>query len=58
MLEEKPEQVDRDERSLLFLGKSRMDKNVDRLALLAGIETNLADYGIFYENRGTSMYSC
>ncbi|KAK3983803.1 hypothetical protein QBC44DRAFT_338052 [Cladorrhinum sp. PSN332] len=49
ILEERLEQVDREETSLLFLGKSRCDRNVERLALLSEIESGLADYDQFIE---------
>lgn len=56
ILEEKLEQIDRDEKSPLFLGKSRMDKNADRLALLEEIEKTMDDYGTSPEtpDRGNS----
>ena len=46
MLEQRLEQIDQQETSLLFLGKSRCDKNTDRTSLLSDIESCLADYGI------------
>lgn len=45
MLEQKLEEVDQQESSPLFLGKSRCDKNQDRMSLLSEIETCLTDYG-------------
>jgi hypothetical protein len=45
VLEKKLEQVDRDEKAQLFLGKSRADKNVKRQEILGEIDTALADYG-------------
>lgn len=45
MLEERLEQVDSEEPSPLFLGKSRCDRNAERLSLLSQIEACLADYG-------------
>lgn len=45
MLEQKLEQADQQEASPLFLGKSRCDRNTDRISLLAEIEHRLADYG-------------
>lgn len=45
MLEHRLEEVDRQETALLFLGKSRCDRNAERLSLLSEIETCLADYG-------------
>jgi hypothetical protein len=47
MLEQRLDQVDQQEESLLFLGKSRCDKNTDRISLLSQIESCLADYGKF-----------
>ncbi len=34
-----------EETSLIFLGKSRCDRNTDRLSTLSEIEAALADYG-------------
>lgn len=45
MLEERLEQVDKEERSPLFLGKARCDKNLERISLLSEIESKLAEYG-------------
>jgi hypothetical protein len=44
-LEKRLLQIDEQETSLLFLGKSRSDRNADRLAVLAEIESCLVDYG-------------
>jgi hypothetical protein len=44
-LEQRLEQVDQQEISLLFLGKSRCDINTDRISLLSKIDSCLADYG-------------
>ncbi|KAF4630754.1 hypothetical protein G7Y89_g7386 [Cudoniella acicularis] len=49
MLEQRLEQVDQQEKCLLFLGKSRCDKNADRASLLSELETSLADYDNFAE---------
>ncbi|KAI1104100.1 hypothetical protein F4804DRAFT_308229 [Jackrogersella minutella] len=56
MLEERLEQVDQQETSLLFLGKSRCDRNADRISLLSEIESCLADYDQFAER--TSRMLC
>lgn len=45
ILEQKLEKIDQDETCPLFLGKCRSDTNPDRVAVLAEIETRLADYG-------------
>jgi hypothetical protein len=45
VLEEKLEEIDRQERCPLFLGKSRCDGNAERLSLLSEIESQLAGYG-------------
>lgn len=45
LLEEKLDNLDRNERSPLFLGKSRLDANVERLSTIAAIESSLKDYG-------------
>lgn len=47
ILEERLDQIDAQEASPLFLGKSRYDANMDRLSLLTEIEARLADYGEF-----------
>lgn len=49
ILEEKLDQVDKNETSLLYLGKSRSDANENRLSILKEIESSLADYGMFWE---------
>ncbi|KAK1773055.1 hypothetical protein QBC45DRAFT_428587 [Copromyces sp. CBS 386.78] len=49
MLEERLEQVDSEESSPLFLGKSRCDRNAERLSLISQIEACLADYDQFTE---------
>lgn len=48
LLQQRLEQIDREETSLLFLGQSRCDKNMDRLSTLSEIDTALADYGKLY----------
>jgi hypothetical protein len=45
LLEKRLEQTDNEERSQLFLGKSRSDRNADRISLLSEIEAGLVDYG-------------
>jgi hypothetical protein len=45
VLEEQLEQIDKKETCLLFLGKRRCDRNIDRLSTLSEIEVALADYG-------------
>jgi hypothetical protein len=45
VLEQKLEQVDHEETSPLFLGKSRCDRNSERISLLSDIESCLANYG-------------
>lgn len=45
VLEQKLEQVDHEETSPLFLGKSRCDRNPERISLLSDIESCLANYG-------------
>jgi hypothetical protein len=47
VLEQRLDEVDQQETSLLFLGKCRSDRNRDRISLLAEIDTCLADYGIY-----------
>jgi hypothetical protein len=46
ILEQRLDQVDEQETSLLFLGKSRCDQNAERSSILLDIEASLADYGI------------
>ncbi|KIW29935.1 uncharacterized protein PV07_05720 [Cladophialophora immunda] len=48
-LEKQLEQVDDEEPSPLFLGKSRLDANEQRRTVLAELETALADYDSFVE---------
>ena len=45
VLEREFDKVDLGEQCPLFLGKSRLDINAGRLAILADIDTSLADYG-------------
>ncbi|KAJ5335662.1 uncharacterized protein N7506_005598 [Penicillium brevicompactum] len=45
ILEEKLEEVDYLEAAPLYLGKSRSDRNTERISLLSEIDTALADYG-------------
>ena len=47
VLEQRLDQIDEQETSLLFLGTSRRDANADRWSLLSEIESHLADYGDF-----------
>ncbi|KAH8589516.1 hypothetical protein B0O99DRAFT_664524 [Bisporella sp. PMI_857] len=49
ILEQRLDQIDQQEKSPLFLGKSRYDKNTDRISLLSEIESCLADYDCFAE---------
>ena len=46
MLQQRLDQIDQEEESPLFLGKSRCDANTDRITLLSDIESCLADYGM------------
>jgi hypothetical protein len=46
MLEQKLDEIDDLEKCPLFLGKSRIDRNPDRIAVLSEIETSLEDYGM------------
>lgn len=48
MIEQRLEQVDQEEGRELFLGKSRRDRNPERIALLSEADTLLADYGEYY----------
>lgn len=50
-LEGKLDQIDRSERALLFLGKSRLDTNAERLSTLAALEKSLEDYGMAERKR-------
>ncbi|CAI7605571.1 unnamed protein product [Penicillium glandicola] len=49
LLEEKLEQVDRLEVAPLYLGKSRSDRNTERISLLSEIDASIADYDQFIE---------
>ncbi|ETS81128.1 hypothetical protein PFICI_06130 [Pestalotiopsis fici W106-1] len=55
VLEQTLEQIDQDEVSPLFLGKSRCDRNTDRIALLAEIDSCLADYDRFVERTNRTL---
>ena len=46
-LETQLDEVDRQETRLLFLGSRRLDKNGERLELIAKIDGALSDYGMF-----------
>jgi len=46
ILEQRLDQINQQETSLLFLGKSRSDGNTNRISLLSEIKLCLADYGI------------
>ncbi|KAL7798569.1 hypothetical protein V8C37DRAFT_368323 [Trichoderma ceciliae] len=56
LLEQRLERIDQEESSLLFLGKSRCDGNVDRLSTLCEIESALADYDQFVERTGRILH--
>ncbi|KAI6087272.1 hypothetical protein F4821DRAFT_116876 [Hypoxylon rubiginosum] len=59
LLEQELDQIDKQETSLLFLGKSRCDQNPDRLSALSKIDAALADYDELVErtNRILSLHS-
>ena len=46
VLEKKLDDIDDAEECELFLSKSRIDRNQDRIAILAEIESNLSEYGM------------
>jgi hypothetical protein len=46
VLEEKLQAIDKEEPAALFLGKSRLDTNQERLSVLAEIDSTMADYGM------------
>lgn len=48
MLEQRLDEIDEEEQSLLCLGRSRSDTNTDRTALLSEIEKCFAEYGMFF----------
>jgi hypothetical protein len=45
LLETRLEEIDRGERSALFLGNSRDDQNSERATVLNDLDSALADYG-------------
>ncbi|KAK2737837.1 hypothetical protein FQN57_007395, partial [Myotisia sp. PD_48] len=49
LLEQKLDELDQQESSDLFLGKSRSDKNLSRTTVLAEIDSCLADYDNYLE---------
>ncbi|OTA96297.1 hypothetical protein M434DRAFT_27945 [Hypoxylon sp. CO27-5] len=55
ILEQRLNEVDQKETSLLFLGKSRCDNNPDRLGLLSEIENCLGDYDQFIERTSRTL---
>lgn len=46
ILEERLDKIDIEENALLFLGKSRCDRNPERKHVLEELENKLADYGL------------
>ncbi|KAI1327067.1 hypothetical protein F5Y16DRAFT_208553 [Xylariaceae sp. FL0255] len=54
-LEEQLDKVDKDEQLPLFLGKSRGDRNSERLSILSKLDASLADYDSFIE-RSTRIF--
>ncbi|KAH6892190.1 hypothetical protein B0T10DRAFT_287825 [Thelonectria olida] len=55
MLEKRLDEIDDLEKSPLFLGKSRIDRNPDRIAVLSEIEASLEDYDQFVERTHKSL---
>ncbi|KAI0133390.1 hypothetical protein F4776DRAFT_133889 [Hypoxylon sp. NC0597] len=55
ILEQRLNELDQQETSLLFLGKSRCDNNPDRLGLLSEIENCLGDYDQFIERTSRTL---
>jgi hypothetical protein len=51
VLEQRLDEIDKEEVNILFLGKSRWDGNADRLSVLSEIESAMADYGIILNSR-------
>ena len=50
LLEQRLDQVDQNETSPLFLGKSRSDRNPDRSSTLSAIDRKIVDYGVVYNH--------
>jgi hypothetical protein len=46
MLEKRIDEIDESEPRALFLGKSRCDRNQERISLLAEADQRLAEYGM------------
>ncbi|KAI1065885.1 hypothetical protein LB507_001179 [Fusarium sp. FIESC RH6] len=55
VLEKKLDDIDDAEECELFLGKSRIDRNQDRIAVLAEIESNLSEYDDLVERTGRTL---
>ncbi|KAI1123527.1 hypothetical protein F5Y10DRAFT_51181 [Nemania abortiva] len=55
LLERRLDEIDEKETSVLFLGKSRCDRNPDRIAILSEIDSCLRDYDKFVE-RNVRMF--
>jgi hypothetical protein len=53
VLEARLEELDRDEKRVLFLQSSRDDKNSERAAVVNGLDQALADYGKGHHLYGT-----
>ncbi|KAI1045112.1 hypothetical protein LB505_011914 [Fusarium chuoi] len=46
ILENELDQIDQQEKAPIFLGKSRIDRNAERLSVMSRIESALVDYGM------------
>ncbi|KAF4961384.1 hypothetical protein FSARC_10200 [Fusarium sarcochroum] len=55
VLEQKLDQIDHSETAPILLGKSRMDRNGERLSVLSEIECGLADYDDFVEKTSRTL---
>ncbi|KAG5657466.1 hypothetical protein KAF25_006030 [Fusarium avenaceum] len=55
VLEKKLDEIDEFEKAPIFLGKCRMDRNLDRLTVLSDIETGLAEFDDLVERTGRTL---
>ncbi|EXA33850.1 hypothetical protein NW761_014338 [Fusarium oxysporum] len=55
ILESELDQIDQQEKAPIFLGKSRIDRNAERLSVLSRIESALVDYDSFIDKTNLAL---
>ncbi|EMT67868.1 hypothetical protein FOC4_g10000677, partial [Fusarium odoratissimum] len=55
ILESELDQIDQQEKAPIFLGKSRIDRNTERLSVLSRIESALVDYDSFIDKTNLAL---